>query len=294
MGDKHSGARRRAAVEAAVAARVPTAANAACTSRGTAHGPAAVRWAVLALLPWRGLGCCPNSCSGHGFCAPNAPACLCRCDYGYTGGDCTLRTCPDGFAWSDMATAPDTAHARAECSNAGICNRETGACLCSVGFEGPACERMSCPGGPDLPCNAHGVCMSMRNYATTAPAVADVHSYSVPWDADKVFGCHCDAGYTGHDCMNKPCPVGDDPLTTGQTDSTQIVHCNASHGTFRLSFLGESTVDIVAGASREAVETAINALESISGAGGGGGGGGAAPSPSPAAARPPHAASTVS
>ena len=223
----------------------------------------------MALLPWRAVAGCPNLCSSHGFCDDASG--VCHCDFTYTGGDCSLRTCPDDFAWSDMASADDTAHARAECSNAGLCNRERGNCMCFIGFEGPACERMSCPGGADMPCNSHGVCMSMRNFAGTI--VGENMPYTQPWDADKVYGCLCDTGYTGHDCMSKPCPVGDDPLTTGQVDGTQIVHCNASHGTFRLSFLGDTTIDIAADASRETVEDAINTLESMSGMVGGTGGG---------------------
>jgi len=40
-----------------------------------------------------------------------------------------------------VPTAADTAHALAECSNAGICNRGTGKCECFDGFEGDACQR---------------------------------------------------------------------------------------------------------------------------------------------------------
>jgi hypothetical protein len=240
------------------------------------------RLAVLALLPWRGTGCCPNSCSGHGYCSGHGGSlgttvtrnafCECRCDYGYTGGDCTLRSCPGGAAWSDMATATDTAHGVAECSNAGLCNREIGLCICKVGFSGPACERMDCPGG-EIPCNAHGVCMSMREHAKTAAVEEDVHAYTLPWDADMVHGCKCDPGFAGHDCMSMPCPVGDDPLTLGQVDSVQVVHCNASHGTFRLSFLGEVTEDIPADATAAQVALLFNKLQKVSGDGGGSGGG---------------------
>lgn len=49
-----------------------------------------------------------------------------------------------GSAWSDMATNNDTAHAPAECSNRGACDRATGECRCSSGFEGHACERCEC------------------------------------------------------------------------------------------------------------------------------------------------------
>jgi len=36
------------------------------------------------------------------------------------------KICPFGAAWSDQATAIDTAHNSAECSNRGICDRSTG------------------------------------------------------------------------------------------------------------------------------------------------------------------------
>ncbi len=31
------------------------------------------------------------------------------------------------------------------------------------------------------------------------------------WDADSIFGCDCDAGYTGPDCSLRTCPYGIDP-----------------------------------------------------------------------------------
>jgi hypothetical protein len=57
------------------------------------------------------------------------------------GATCKSMKCPSGIAWSDYATATDTAHAMAECSNMGLCDRTTGACRCASGFEGVACER---------------------------------------------------------------------------------------------------------------------------------------------------------
>ena len=42
------------------------------------------------------------------------------------GADCSLRKCPLGPAWADQATATDTAHALAECSNRGLCDRTAG------------------------------------------------------------------------------------------------------------------------------------------------------------------------
>ena len=69
-----------------------------------------------------------------------------------------------------------------ECSNMGKCNRATGECICRLGFEGAACERLECPGESSLsgrtddlaptsgsvPCNNAGRCLSMRNLARYA------------------------------------------------------------------------------------------------------------------------------
>lgn len=33
------------------------------------------------------------------------------------------------------------------------------------------------------------------------------------WDADRIFGCHCDESYEGYDCSLRSCLYGDDPNT---------------------------------------------------------------------------------
>ena len=112
------------------------------------------------------------------------------------GADCSLKGCPKGKAWADVATAKDTAHGLgAECSNAGICNRATGQCACLTGFEGTGCARTKCADS----CMGHGTCKSIRKYAKhqrnlyTLEAMKYYH-YTNVWDADMMYGCDCDDG----------------------------------------------------------------------------------------------------
>ena len=125
---------------------------------------------------------------------------------------------------TDMPTATDTAHAMAECSNRGECDHSTGQCVCHSGFGGDACQRLSCASD----CNGHGRCQSLEQYAGTTYNDDSVqYAYTGVWDADKTFGCVCDWPYMGHDCAQKGCPVGDDPLTTGQVNEAQLLYCVA-------------------------------------------------------------------
>lgn len=68
-------------------------------------------------------------------------------------------------------------------------------------------------------------------------------TYTTPWDAERIFGCVCDYGYTGVDCAMPVCPHGDDPISTGQVDEIQALSCRCAScaGTFTLSFRGETT-----------------------------------------------------
>jgi hypothetical protein len=50
-----------------------------------------------------------------------------------------------GPAWFDEPTSTGLAHKRAECSNMGMCDRNTGRCLCREGFVGTACQVRDCP-----------------------------------------------------------------------------------------------------------------------------------------------------
>ena len=125
-------------------------------------------------------------------------------DPAWTGHDCSLRTCPKGIAWaSELAVSENDSHPKMECSNKGICDRDTGECSCFENYDGKACERTMCPND----CSGRGICLTQKALATLQGA-----TYNTPWDADKAMGCKCDDGYRGADCSQKECPSGPDVL----------------------------------------------------------------------------------
>ena len=52
---------------------------------------------------------CSSGCSGHGLCEEFRK---CKCFDGWTGGDCSQRTCPAHIPWSDFPNATDLVHSR--------------------------------------------------------------------------------------------------------------------------------------------------------------------------------------
>jgi hypothetical protein len=152
-------------------------------------------------------------------------------------GTCSQRVCPAGKAIGDVPSSPTQAHALAECSNMGICDRSTGLCKCFTPFGGSACEKMRCPND----CSGHGSCVTIGELSQLEGGMPTNKNYlygsaagigSTAWDFDVITSCLCDSSwpvgleqgqtqlpeYFGPDCSLKRCPSGDNPFT--QQDET--------------------------------------------------------------------------
>ena len=191
----------------------------------------------------------------------------CACKQGWTGGDCSLMLCPRAPAWFSYPSRDDKAHdALQECAGMGVCDRTTGMCMCPPHLTGAACERLQCPGADisgGFPCNGVGRCMSMRELALRGDTTEGSPAHHLPfpgldygfaygsdndngltWDADRMYGCVCDEGYSGYDCTEKACPTGDDPGTRDQLNELQSIACKYTSsstdfaGRFQLDFSG--------------------------------------------------------
>lgn len=227
---------------------------------------------VLALASYAAAEC-PNACSGHGQCS-NFDMCTCNRNFegndcslrtcpfdrahvdtakGDLNGDQAIsatvqvsgsQVYPTGTPEKyplmyDGAAVPailvDTAHEYMECSNKGLCDRNTGACECFEGYEGGACNRASCPNK----CSGHGTCESIAELAFD-----NFENIYALWDKDATMGCACDAGFSGPDCSNRMCKYGIDPLytddTTARVQETHIrvetKHASTLYGTYALKF----------------------------------------------------------
>ena len=198
---------------------------------------------------------CPGTvaCSAHGQCSSN-PTYVCTCSSGWTGADCSYRSCPLDVAWFTLPAATDTAHIseQVECANMGVCDRVLGVCTCATGFTGTSCARMVCPGSPTA-CSSHGSCLNMMALAALANVNGNLAGFTygaipnnpLTWDASMVYGCYCDPGFQGYDCSLFTCPSGDDPLTRFQADEQQTIKCtSAGSGSLVFSFRQASGIQI--------------------------------------------------
>lgn len=215
---------------------------------------------------------CPGEvqCSGHGVC--DQTTYRCTCSAGYTSGDCSLRSCPQGLSWFQYPTANEETHSvYSECSEMGICDPSSGRCTCRSGFYGEACQFMACGGGVSTPCNGHGRCMNMAELALWAHDNGDATSYTYgldpnnayTWDAYRVHGCFCDEGFEGYDCSLRSCPMGDDAGTYDDHAEVQLLTCIADEGSFTLTFRQKTTGPIYVNATKEELEFALEQLSTL-------------------------------
>lgn len=226
---------------------------------------------VLATIVSLANAACDNNCSGHGTCMTD-DVCKCYDNWGvglsHDSGDCSDRVCPYELAWVDNPDKTGDFHRYAECSNRGLCNRESGECQCFDGYEGKACQRTTCPND----CSGHGTCEYIEDmwYAATWNDYSAQGFNSDPktfayrnWDRRKIRGCVCDATYGDVDCSKRLCPSGTDVLDIRDdltlslryqkqyiTFQPQIYRSSLNQSTFALTFksqLNESftTIPIV-------------------------------------------------
>jgi len=176
---------------------------------------------VAALVSVALAGGCDNDCSGHGNCLQNG-VCACYDNWGMgmglDSGDCSQRICPFEFAWVDTPDKLGNQHKYAECSNRGICDRDTGECECFPGYEGKGCARTTCPND----CSGHGRCKSIEDLPFgSTPKQFDSRSFFEQkaysfgdayknWDAEKTRGCVCDPEWGDVDCSKRMCMHGND------------------------------------------------------------------------------------
>jgi hypothetical protein len=205
---------------------------------------------------------CDNSCSGHGTCSVHGK-CTCYDNWGiglsHLSGDCSERICPYELAWVDKPDNIGQHHKYAECSNRGICNRDSGECECFPGYEGKACARTTCPND----CSGHGRCLYIQDLpfgAVAGDAMSGDYIYQQPktfkyyeWDGYKTRGCYCDPQWGDVDCSKRICDYGTDIMDQRENMlltakyQVQKLHfnadaftLNATHGiegkTFALTF----------------------------------------------------------
>ena len=110
--------------------------------------------------------------------------------------------CPAGKAIRDRPIGNE-AHAVAECSNQGICERNTGVCKCFPPFTGESCNEMMCPTKINgVECSGHGQCLNMAQIAASdAVDVSTIYGSTalarstIAWDYNIMKGCLCNSSW---------------------------------------------------------------------------------------------------
>lgn len=197
-----------------------------------------IYWMLLvALIAHCVFGACHNDCNRKGHCSKWG---TCECFKGYEGNDCSRKSCPVGPPLADIASETDVAHASVPCSNQGTCDFKTGNCICNAGYSGRSCQSTSCYNN----CNGRGECVSLRSAALLNDGYLFNRTTKYEqWDADVIFGCKCDPGYSGADCSQRVCEYGPDPRLDVLPRETVTLVCDCRdfvfcEGRFKLRFLG--------------------------------------------------------
>ena len=138
--------------------------------------------------------------------------------------------------------------------------------------------------------------LSASNGDLLGVTYGNVPNKAETWDYDMIQGCDCSTGYymgpyvgaisdyRAYDCSLRKCigliicagyllgsgivscPYGDDPVTTGKVNEKQTITCTADGGTFTVTFRQQTTASIAWNANAAAVQTALEALSSITSA----------------------------
>ena len=236
-------------------------------------------------------------CYGNGLCKGLEGKWSCQCYDGFFG-DCQARTCPKGRAWFMEPAVDNIAHDEyVECSNMGFCDRGTGTCTCKEGFEGSACERLSCPANEGDICFGRGRCLSMRQlaayhrdeYLDPSPVQYGINANDpLTWDADMIYGCLADeyGSYYGLYNVTNPtgryldtytCPMTYNRRLADKVDiidgvkytnhtlnyEKQQILCDADTGYVKLSFRGKTTDWIPTTATEAEFKAYLEAVPSI-------------------------------
>jgi len=236
---------------------------------------------------------CANACSGHGTCMPK-DMCACyknwqgndcseaTCYFGLAHVDTPVGNLDadqiatadaTGAVYDDAATlvgstvypqgvielypkqlAANEGHYYMECSNKGICDRETGLCSCFDGYEGTACKRAACPND----CSGHGTCESIKelgllNWKLRPDYTGFGMSPYTLWDADVGTACLCDSQWLGSDCSLRQCKYGVDPLYATEDKGMVVIELAATTNnlafdagqSFRLGFYAHNTTESI-------------------------------------------------
>jgi hypothetical protein len=117
-----------------------------------------------------------------------------------------------------------------------------------------------------LPCSGNGKCVTLRQLNANPDYVNYFTATAYTgWDADRIHGCMCDAGWTGPACEFRTCPKGDDPNTPG-VNEVQTIDCACTTtcaGGLTLTVGNQQTAVIPYYATQSLVVAALEALPNV-------------------------------